>query len=208
MAASRPSTMLRMVPLPRKSGGGSTGAARSALFLDQRDNGLDAGENFRGRNPKRCNTMFREPSVTSRIASRIRPHLMTLAVDFDAQGGRGAVEVQDITSQCMLAPEFVTARMSSERAPEQNLWKRHRPAERPRAVNNGLPACSHIPLQVRPSTRLRLCWSKIVSPGHDLGLPGAIQSSNTLPCKCRGGTKTRSPMGEDSSGSHRHCRRS
>ena len=32
-----------------------------------------------------------------------------------------------------------------------------------------------------PSTSLRLCWSEIVSPGHDLGLPGAVQSSNTLP---------------------------
>jgi hypothetical protein len=32
-----------------------------------------------------------------------------------------------------------------------------------------------------PSTMLRMCGSEIVSPGHDLGLPGAIQSSNTLP---------------------------
>src|SRR5688572_22463556 len=28
---------------------------------------------------------------------------------------------------------------------------------------------------------LRMCWGEIVSPGHDLGLPGAVQSPNTLP---------------------------
>ena len=32
-----------------------------------------------------------------------------------------------------------------------------------------------------PSTMLRMCWSEVVSPGHDLGLPGAVQRSNTLP---------------------------
>jgi hypothetical protein len=34
---------------------------------------------------------------------------------------------------------------------------------------------------VSPSTAFHACWSEIVSPGHDLGLPGAVQSSNTLP---------------------------
>src|SRR6476620_8791646 len=35
-----------------------------------------------------------------------------------------------------------------------------------------------------PSTMLRMCWCEIVPPGHDLGLPGAVQSSNTLPTDC------------------------
>ena len=34
------------------------------------------------------------------------------------------------------------------------------------------------------TTPLRVaCWSEIVSPGHDLGLPGAAQSSDTLPIR-------------------------
>ncbi|MEA3037666.1 MAG: hypothetical protein QOE79_179 [Sphingomonadales bacterium] len=30
---------------------------------------------------------------------------------------------------------------------------------------------------------IRMCWSEIASPGRDLGLPGVVQGSNTLPMR-------------------------
>jgi len=73
-----------------------------------------------------------QPSITSSITQRPPTHRMTLTVNFDDQHRAWTVEVDDIRTKGMLAPEFRPFWPLSKNLPQHPFGERHVASQRTR----------------------------------------------------------------------------
>ncbi len=142
-AEGRPSTSLRLVPLPCKCRGGFGSAARRAFLRDERQDRLEVAQNLLCGDSNRLYPLLHQQPIPPLIALWVPAHVVGLAVDLDAEPGLQAVEIQHIRSRRMLASEFVPAGAGAKDAPKQHLGKRHHLSERSGSGDDGLPTRSH-----------------------------------------------------------------
>ncbi len=88
---------------------------------DQRfGNILGRLQNFGSGNPEYLDALFPEPGVPMRIALGPIPHIVRDTIHFDAEPGPGAVEVDHIRANRVLASEL-DFRLLAKLLPQQNF---------------------------------------------------------------------------------------
>ena len=77
-----------------------------AAMDDHSNDGIKVAKHIAGGNPKSRNTVLLQPMIAPAIAVRPIAHIMRHAVDLDRHSRTLAIEIEDIGSAGMLAPEF------------------------------------------------------------------------------------------------------
>ena len=153
-----PSTMLRVVPLPRFAGEDRRrnrrglnpppftgerdrrrrwrghGRVRSRRLRNHHQNSFERGtvQNVRGRHPQHLKPLPAQPSVASFVMRNLPRVIMMPPVDFHGEPALGAEEVQDVGANWMLPSEAQSFQPPCPQAiPKHHLRQAHVPAKAP-----------------------------------------------------------------------------
>lgn len=98
---------------------------RAHGFDDMGDDGVKVPEDVARSYPQGHNVVRCELAVTPFVELRLIAPLMALPIDLDRQLRLCAKEIEDVKARRMLLAELVTSRPLLERAPQDDLGKRH-----------------------------------------------------------------------------------
>ena len=104
---------------------GETEGSSALAIADQNlGDGLWRMQNFSGGYSHYFDPLLPQPGIALRIALRPITHVVNDAIDFNRDLGLGAVEVENVGSDRMLAAKVNAVGRALEQAPQQDLGKR------------------------------------------------------------------------------------
>ena len=108
---------------------GVEGQARGRRAQDMRHHRVEFAQHISRRDAQCLDSVFGKKRVSPRISRSLRLETMSLAIDFDAQTGFGAVEIENVRPRRMLATKFQPVRASTKLRPQGHFGERERAAK-------------------------------------------------------------------------------